>query len=34
VGDIAHEIAYLNSHTTFGVTLANGTVPFNPNRLN
>jgi hypothetical protein len=34
VGDIAHELAYLNSHTSLGVTLAAGTVPFTPNRLN
>jgi hypothetical protein len=33
VGDIAHELAYLNSHTTLNVTLANGTEPFTPNRL-
>jgi hypothetical protein len=33
VGDIAHELAYLNAHTTLNVTLANGTVPFTPNRL-
>ena len=34
VGDIGREIAYLNSHTSADVTLANGTEPFNPNRLN
>jgi hypothetical protein len=34
VGDIAHELAYLNSHTALGVTLATGTEPFTPNRLN
>src|SRR5690349_21540906 len=33
VGDVAHELAYLNSHTSLGVTLANGTEPFNANRL-
>jgi hypothetical protein len=33
VGDIAHELAYLNANTSFEVTLATGTVPFNPNRL-
>lgn len=33
VGDLAHEIAYLNSHNPFGVALANGTEPFKPNRL-
>ena len=32
VGDIAHELAYLNSHTSLGVTLATGTEPFAPNR--
>lgn len=34
VGDVAHELAYLNSHTSLGVTLAAGTQPFTPNRLN
>jgi hypothetical protein len=33
VGDIAHELAYLNSHTSLNVTLATGTEPFNPDRL-
>jgi hypothetical protein len=33
VGDIAHELAYLNSHTTLNVTLANGTEPFSTGRL-
>jgi hypothetical protein len=33
VGDIAHELAYLNSHTSLNVTLANGTEPFNGGRL-
>jgi len=33
VGDIARELAYLNSHTALGVTLATGTEPFTPNRL-
>jgi len=33
VGDIAHELAYLNSHTALSVTLANGTEPFNAGRL-
>jgi hypothetical protein len=33
VGDIAHELAYLNSHTTLNVTLAHGTVAFDPNRV-
>jgi hypothetical protein len=28
VGDIAHELSYLASHTSFAVTLANGTEPF------
>jgi hypothetical protein len=30
VGDIAHELSYLASHTSFSVTLANGTQPFSP----
>ena len=34
VGDVAHELAYLNAHTALGVTLATGTEPFTPNRLN
>jgi hypothetical protein len=33
VGDIAHEVAYLNSHTSMNVTLAAGTEPFNAGRL-
>ena len=33
VGDIAHELAYLNSHTSFNMTLAPGTEAFNANRL-
>ena len=33
VGDIGHELVYLNSHTSLGVTLATGTEPFTPNRL-
>jgi hypothetical protein len=33
VGDLAHELAYLNSHTTMSVSLATGTEAFNPNRL-
>jgi hypothetical protein len=33
VGDLAHELAYLNAHTGLNVTLANGTEPFNANRL-
>jgi hypothetical protein len=33
VGDLAHELAYLNSHTAFSVTLANGTEPFSSGRL-
>jgi hypothetical protein len=33
VGDIAHELAYLNSHTALNVALANGTEPFNAGRL-
>ena len=28
VGDLAHELAYLAAHTSFAVTLANGTEPF------
>jgi len=32
-GDIAHELNYLNSHTSLGVTLATGTVPFNGSQL-
>jgi len=28
VGDIGRELAYLASHTSFAVTLANGTEPF------
>jgi hypothetical protein len=33
VGDVAHELAYVNSHTALNVTLANGTEPFNAGRL-
>jgi hypothetical protein len=33
VGDLAHELAYLNSHTSMNVSLATGTEPFNANRL-
>src|SRR6185503_17867290 len=33
VGDLAHELAYLNSHTSFSVSLAAGTEPFDANRL-
>jgi len=33
VGDLAHELAYLNSHTSMNVSLAAGTEPFNANRL-
>jgi hypothetical protein len=33
VGDLAHELTYLNSHTSMGVSLATGTEPFNANRL-
>ena len=33
VGDVGHELAYLNSHTSMSVTLANGTEPFNAGRL-
>jgi hypothetical protein len=29
VGDVSRELAYLGSHTSFAVTLANGTEPFN-----
>jgi hypothetical protein len=28
VGDVSRELSYLGSHTSFGVTLANGTEPF------
>jgi hypothetical protein len=34
VGDVGRELAYLNSHTSLGISLANGTEPFTPNRLN
>ena len=34
VGDVGRELAYLNSHTSLGVTLALGTEPFSPNRPN
>jgi len=34
VGDLANELSYLHSHTSFtGVQLANGTVPFNGGKL-
>jgi hypothetical protein len=33
VGDVAHELAYLNAHTSMNVTLANGTEPFSPSRV-
>ena len=33
VGDLAHELAYLNSHTSMNVSLATGTEAFNANRL-
>jgi hypothetical protein len=33
VGDVGHELAYLNSHTSLGVTLAQGAEAFNANRL-
>ena len=32
-GDLSRELAYLNSHTSLGVSLVAGTVAFNPNRL-
>jgi hypothetical protein len=32
VGDIAHEIAYLNAHTALGVSVATGTEPFSASR--
>jgi hypothetical protein len=31
-GDLSRELAYLNSHTSLGVSLATGTVAFNPNQ--
>jgi hypothetical protein len=31
VGDVSREINYMNSHSSLGVQLANGTQPFNPN---
>jgi hypothetical protein len=31
VGDVSREISYMNSHSSLGVQLANGTQPFNPN---
>ncbi len=31
VGDISREINYMNSHSSLGAQLANGTQPFNPN---
>jgi S1-C subfamily serine protease len=34
VGDVGRELTYLNSHTSLGITLAHGTEPFIPNRLN
>lgn len=33
VGDLAHELAYLNSHTSMNVSLATGTEPFNASRV-
>src|SRR6185369_1054892 len=33
VGDVGRELAYLNSHTSMSVTLANGTQPFDASRL-
>jgi hypothetical protein len=32
-GDLGRELAYLNSHTSLGVSLALGTVAFNPNQV-
>jgi len=32
VGDLAHELAYLNSHTSMSVSLATGTEPFSTSR--
>jgi hypothetical protein len=31
VGDVSRELNYMNSHSSLGVQLANGTQPFNPN---
>ena len=31
VGDVSREINYMNSHSSLGAQLANGTQPFNPN---
>jgi hypothetical protein len=31
VGDVSREITYMNSHSSLGAQLANGTQPFNPN---
>jgi hypothetical protein len=31
VGDVSREISYMNSHSSLGAQLANGTQPFNPN---
>ena len=31
VGDLAHELAYLHSHTTLRATLVRGTEPFRSN---
>jgi hypothetical protein len=33
VGDLAHELAYLNSHTSMNVSLATGTEPFSTSRI-
>jgi hypothetical protein len=33
IGDIAHELTYLNTHTSLAVTLAPGTEPFTPGRV-
>ena len=33
VGDLAHELAYLNSHTSMNVSLATGTEPFSTSRV-
>src|SRR3954471_125437 len=32
-GDLSRELAYANSHTALGVSLATGTVAFNPNQV-
>jgi len=33
VGDLAHELAYLNSHTSMNVSIATGTEPFSTSRI-